>query len=68
MICCVSRYGVKHMRVLGTTSRVVVQDCIEAEDNIDARDKFFMCVDRKTQQGSNWLHLIVFMKGCCAGI
>ena len=26
----------------GTAARMVVQDCTEADDNIDARDKFFM--------------------------
>ena len=26
----------------GATARMVVQDCSEADDNIDARDKFFM--------------------------
>ena len=28
----------------GASARAVVQDCAEAEDNTDSRDKFFMCV------------------------
>lgn len=35
-------YGIKNVRVLGASARAVVQDCVEAEDNTDARDKFFM--------------------------
>merc|ERR1712031_90109 len=27
---------------MATSARMVVQDCNEAEDNVDARDKFFM--------------------------
>ena len=36
------RYGIKNIQVLGSSSRLVVQDCTEAEENSDARDKFFM--------------------------
>ena len=36
------RYGIKNIQVLGSSSRLVVQDCTEAEENRDARDKFFM--------------------------
>lgn len=35
-------YAIKAVRVSATSARAVVQDCIEAEDNTDARDKFFM--------------------------
>lgn len=35
-------YAIKAVRVLATSARAVVQDCVEAEDNTDARDKFFM--------------------------
>ena len=41
---CPPRYGIKNIRVLGASARAVVQDCVEAEDNTDARDKFFMHV------------------------
>lgn len=34
-------YGIKDVRVLASSARAVVQDCAEAEDNSDARDKFF---------------------------
>ena len=30
------------MQVLATSARTIVQDCAEAEENVDARDKFFM--------------------------
>ena len=30
------------MQVLATSARMIVQDCVEAEENVDARDKFFM--------------------------
>merc|ERR1712137_868576 len=30
------------MGVLATSARMIVQDCVEAEENSDARDKFFM--------------------------
>ena len=36
------RYAIKAIRVLASSTRAVVQDCVEAEDNTDARDKFFM--------------------------
>ena len=36
------RYGIKNVQVLAKSARMVVQDCAEAEENIDARDKFFM--------------------------
>jgi hypothetical protein len=35
-------YAIRSIRVLGSSSELVVQDCLEAEDNTDARDKFFM--------------------------
>jgi len=35
-------YGIRGIRVLASSTRPVVQDCAEAEDNTDARDKFFM--------------------------
>jgi len=35
-------YGIKDIRVLANSARIIVQDCTEAEDNTDARDKFFM--------------------------
>ena len=30
------------MQVLATSARMIVQDCVAAEENVDARDKFFM--------------------------
>ena len=48
------RYAIKNIQVLATSARMVVQDCIEAEENTDARDKFFMCV-------SQFLHCRMFM-------
>jgi len=38
------RYGIRDVRVLAASARAIVQDCAEAEDNTDARDKFFMYV------------------------
>jgi hypothetical protein len=35
-------YAIKAIRVLASSVRAVAQDCVEAEDNTDARDKFFM--------------------------
>jgi len=35
-------YGIRGIRVLAASARPVVQDCAEAEDNTDAKDKFFM--------------------------
>ena len=35
-------YGIRGIRVLAASARTVVQDCAEAEDNTDAREKFFM--------------------------
>jgi len=35
-------YGIKNIRVVASSARVVVQDCLEAEGSPDARDKFFM--------------------------
>lgn len=35
-------YAIKAVRVVATSASVIVQDCVEAEDNTDARDKFFM--------------------------
>jgi len=37
-----SVYGIRDVRVLASSARAIVQDCAEAEDNTDARDKFFM--------------------------
>lgn len=36
------RYAIKSVQVLAKSARVIVRDCMEAEDNVDARDKFFM--------------------------
>ena len=36
------RYAIKSVQVLATSARTIVQDCVEAEENVDARDKFFM--------------------------
>ena len=33
------RYGIKNVQVLAKSARMVVQDCAEAEENVDARDK-----------------------------
>lgn len=38
------RYAIKAIRVLASSAKAIVQDCVEAEDNTDARDKFFMSV------------------------
>jgi len=35
-------YGIRNLRVVASSARVVVQDCVEAEGSPDARDKFFM--------------------------
>lgn len=35
-------YGIKNVQVLAKSARMVVQDCAEAEENADTRDKFFM--------------------------
>lgn len=35
-------YGIKSVQVLAKSAKMVVQDCAEAEENVDARDKFFM--------------------------
>jgi len=35
-------YGIKDVRVWAGSTRAIVQDCAEAEDNTDARDKYFM--------------------------
>ena len=40
------RYAMKNIQVLATSIQMVVQDCTEAEENTDARDKFFMCVSK----------------------
>ena len=37
------RYAIRDVRVTAGLTRAVVQDCAEAEDNTDTRDKFFMC-------------------------
>ena len=36
------RYGIKSVQVLAASASMIVQDCVEAEENVDARDKFFM--------------------------
>lgn len=38
------RLGNYCLTILATSARAIVQDCAEAEDNTDARDKFFMHV------------------------
>lgn len=38
------RYGIKSVQVLAASASMIVQDCVEAEENVDARDKFFMYV------------------------
>jgi hypothetical protein len=35
-------YAIKKVQVLATSAKMIVQDCVEASENIDARDKFFM--------------------------
>jgi len=35
-------YGIKEVRAVVSSARAIVQDCVEAESNTDARDKFFM--------------------------
>merc|ERR1711988_1048485 len=35
-------YAIRDVRVTASLARAVVQDCAEAEDNTDSRDKFFM--------------------------
>merc|ERR1712087_693335 len=35
-------YAIRDVRVTAGLTRAVVQDCSEAEDNADSRDKFFM--------------------------
>jgi len=35
-------YAIKSVRIFGSSTRAIVQDCAEAEDNADSRDKFFM--------------------------
>ena len=43
-LSCLSliRYGIKSVQVLAASASMIVQDCVEAEENVDARDKFFM--------------------------
>lgn len=41
------RYGIRSVKILAMSGRVAVQDCAEAEDNMDARDKFFMHASRQ---------------------
>jgi len=38
------RYGIKSVQVLAASASMIVQDCVEAEENVDARDKFFMYI------------------------
>ena len=38
------RYGIRNVKIVAASGRMVVQDCAEAEDNTDARDKFFMYI------------------------
>merc|ERR1740121_632199 len=35
-------YGIKSIRAKTSTKRAIVSDCAEAEENVDARDKFFL--------------------------
>jgi len=35
-------YGIRNVRVVASSARAVVQDCVEADGSPDARDKFFM--------------------------
>merc|ERR1740121_1190574 len=35
-------YGIKSIRAKASTKRAIVRDCAEAEENVDARDKFFL--------------------------
>merc|ERR1712139_36076 len=35
-------YAIKSIRILALSTRAIIQDCVEAEDNTDSRDKFFM--------------------------
>jgi hypothetical protein len=37
-----SSFGIRSVRVVASSARVVVQDCLEAEGSPDARDKLFM--------------------------
>ena len=39
---CLRRYAIKKVQVLAMSAKMIVQDCVEASENIDARDKFFM--------------------------
>ena len=41
-LACLPSFAIKDIRVSASSARTVVQDCTEAEDNTDARDKFFM--------------------------
>ena len=41
-LACLPSFAIKDIRVSASSARAVVQDCTEAEDNTDARDKFFM--------------------------
>lgn len=42
VLLVVARYGIRNIRVVASSARAVVQDCVEAEGSPDARDKFFM--------------------------
>ena len=44
-------------------ARAVVQDCVEAEDNTDARDKFFMHASLSLDTEVR----ICFVVACCQG-
>ena len=62
------RYGIKNIQVLGSSSRLVVQDCTEAEENNDARDKFFMRALRNRAQPDIAVCGVSFSKGGRPGI
>jgi hypothetical protein len=53
------RYAIKNVQVLATSARMIVQDCVEAEENTDARDKFFMYLVKPTGISCNYSLLVV---------
>ena len=61
------RYAIKNIQVMATSARMVVQDCIEAEDNVDARDKFFMFVSVASFDAARCL-MFARRQGGCPGI
>ena len=42
LLVVANRYAIKSVQVGAKSARVIVRDCMEAEDNVDASDKFFM--------------------------